>query len=206
MGLKDILGDELYEQVDEKLGEDNEIILAGENDGDYVPRSRLNDKTGEVEKLESQIEELQGQIEQRDTQLEQLKNDTQTSKELKQRIEQLEEENEEQADELQSKLEQKETEILKERKARAVETKLASSGAKHPNLLMKEVDLDGVEINDKGKVEGVDDVISGLQENYEDLFGKESVKGNTPNKSGKTPESNPDKPDMNTFIRQKAGR
>jgi len=155
MSLEDKLGEELFEQVQDKLGEDEKLIL---NNGDYVPRDRLNDKAEKVEMLEEQIEDYKQQ-------LETLKEDTQATEELEQKIEELQEKNEEKEQEMQQKLAQV-------KKEKAVETKLLEEGAKHQDLLLNQVDFEELEIDD-GEVTNIDEVTENLKENYEDLFEEE---------------------------------
>lgn len=72
MNLKDILGDDLYAQVSEKINAVNEkqedknkqVHFVDLSEGNYVSKGRYNDKVNE---LTSQVNDLQGQITQRDT-------------------------------------------------------------------------------------------------------------------------------------------
>lgn len=74
MTLKDVLGEELFAQVDAKINEVNanepdktkHVRFADLSEGGYVSRSKYDDK---ISGLEQQVTDLQGQIEQRDTDL-----------------------------------------------------------------------------------------------------------------------------------------
>jgi len=158
MSLEEKLGEELFEQVQDKLGEDEKLIL---NNGDYVPRDRLNDKAEKVEMLEEQIEDYKQQ-------LENLKEDTQATEELEQKIEELQEKNEEKEQEMQQKLAQV-------KKEKAIETKLLEEGAKHQDLLLNQVDFEELELDD-GEITNIDEVTENLKVNYEDLFEEEQTK------------------------------
>lgn len=74
MTLKEVLGDELYSQVEAKIDEVNanqpdktkHVRFADLSEGGYVSRSKYDDK---VNGLTQQVTDLQGQITQRDTDL-----------------------------------------------------------------------------------------------------------------------------------------
>ena len=74
MTLKEVLGDELYAQVESKINEINagqpdkskHVRFADLSEGGYVSRVKFDDK---VESLTQQVTDLQGQIAQRDTDL-----------------------------------------------------------------------------------------------------------------------------------------
>ena len=74
MTLKEVLGDELFAQVDAKINEVNasqpdktkHVRFADLSEGGYVSRSKYDDK---VAGLTQQVTDLQGQITQRDTDL-----------------------------------------------------------------------------------------------------------------------------------------
>lgn len=74
MTLREVLGDELFAQVDAKINEINanqpdktkHVRFADLSEGGYVSRSKYDDK---VNNLTQQVTDLQGQISQRDTDL-----------------------------------------------------------------------------------------------------------------------------------------
>lgn len=61
----------------------------------------------------------------------------------------------------------------------AIEKALASSKAKHTDLLSTKIDREKLVISEDGKVSGLDEQIKGLKESYKDLF-EESLGGKTP--------------------------
>lgn len=187
--LVDLFGEELAEQVEDRLG-DKYLVVEEEN---HVPKSSFNEERdklkNKVEVLEEKIQAKEEQIEQRDQQLEQLKEDTQATEELQQKVNEFEEINNNLKEEKEELVSQKEQEIkqtlAKERKARAIEVALANK-ATHPDLLMAKVDFDSLEFDDDtGEVKGVDDVVSNLQENYDDLFIEETLEGRDDSGGGK---------------------
>ncbi len=153
MSLKEKLGEELFSQVEEKLGEDEKLIL---NDGSYIPKDKFDEANEKAKELENQISE-------RDKQIEQLKNDTQASDELKSKIEELQEKNEQTKEELTQKL-------INTKKDAALDK--VFSDAKYPELLKKQVNFDELEYDEENEtVKNADNFKENFKENYPDLFG-----------------------------------
>lgn len=59
--LKDALGDELFQQVNEKLSNVNGT-LANIADGSYIPKAKFDDEHGKVKTLNAQIADLTGKL------------------------------------------------------------------------------------------------------------------------------------------------
>ncbi len=150
--LKELLGEELFDQVQEALDDDTQLIV---NDGDYIPRERLNEKNEKIEALESQLEE-------RDSQIDQLKKDTNASEELQQKIEELQEQNEKTQQELEQKLEQQRLES-------GVEKALLRNNARNPQAVKALLDLDSVKV-DEDEVKGLEPQLKELRESDPYLF------------------------------------
>ena len=155
MGLKDKLGEELFTQANEKLGEDEKLIL---NDGSYIPKEKFDEANEKAKQLENQISE-------RDKQIEQLKNDTQASDELKSKIEELQEQNEKTKEELSNKLQQ-------QRMESEIDKALLKNKARNPKAVKALLDLESVELNDDG-VKGLDDQLNKIKESESYLFEQE---------------------------------
>src|SRR5699024_6134491 len=92
MSLKELLGEELYNQVNEKAG-DNKLAIV--SDGNWIPKAKFDDKIQEVKDLETELEN-------RDTQLEDLKKVDPEA--LQKTIDDLQETNENQKNEYEEKL------------------------------------------------------------------------------------------------------
>ena len=167
MSVKELLGEELFEKVQEKLDEDTELIV---NDGSYVPRDTYN---SDKEKLKTEKEALQQQLQERDQQIEQLKNDTQASKELQEKIEELQEKNEQTKEEMQEKLQQ--TRLESE-----IEKKLLKEKARNPQAVKALIDMEEIELED-GEVKGLDDQLENIKESDDYLFGETGLKGDDHN-------------------------
>jgi len=171
MDLKELLGKELYEQVEEKLAEQGDVKLIV-NDGDYIPRERLNAKNEELEALQEQLKN-------RDQQIEQLKGDSQASDELKQRIEELQGENKQTQTELTQKLEQ-------QRKDAAVDKALLQKRARNPKAAKALLDLEKVEVGEGEQVKNLDTQIENLKKEEPYLFegGEKPSRGGSSGFSG----------------------
>lgn len=59
MSLKELLGEELYNQVIEKAG-DNKIAIV--SDGNWIPKDKFDEKNNELKGLQGQLTELQGTL------------------------------------------------------------------------------------------------------------------------------------------------
>ncbi|AZO96140.1 phage scaffolding protein [Halocella sp. SP3-1] len=179
MDLKELLGEELFAQVNEKLEAQEGDIKLLVNDGSFIPRSRLNDKTSELESLQEQLKAKDELIAENKKQMEQLKNDTQASEELKAKIAEYEEQNKTLQEQTKQQIEQKQQELIRTKKQAALQVALKDT--KYPDLLLKNVDYEQIGVDDKGNLTGLDDVVTGLKESYADLFGKTTIKGKEPN-------------------------
>jgi alanyl-tRNA synthetase len=167
--LKELLGEELYNQVMAKLGDKHKIAIV--SDGNWIPKDKFN----EVNEAKKQAEEA---LKERDKQLEQLKKDAGDNAELKKQIEQLQADNKAAAEKYEAKI-----------KDMAVTTaiKLAVAGQVHdPDLVAGLLDKTKIEIDENGNVKaGLEDQIKALRESKAFLFVEKQDKG--PQFKGATP-------------------
>ena len=147
-----MLGEELYQQVEEKLDEDTNLII---NDGSYIPKEKFDAKNEKINALEEQID-------QRDNQIEQLKEDTNATDELKQKISELQDKNEQTQTELQQKLEQQRMEA-------EIDKALLKNKARNPKAVKALLDTEKVKLTDDG-IDGLDDQLETIKENEGYLF------------------------------------
>lgn len=183
MDLKTLLGEELFEQVQTKLNEAESDVKLLVNDGSYIPREKLNERTEKISLLESQLKETKTQLTERDTQLEQLKNDSQASEELKVRITELETKNKTSAEEYETKIKQQDDEFkakLKQQKFNsALELSLRDAKAKNPKAVKALLDTEKIKL-DGESLFGFKDQIEALQKSDSYLFGENTVTGTKP--------------------------
>lgn len=153
MDLKELLGEALFNQVNEKLGDKKLAIV---NDGNWFPKSKF-DEVNEAKK------QLESDLKNRDQQLTDLKKSVGDNEDLKKQIEQLQTDNKKKDDDYQTKL-----------KDMAVTTaiKLAVAGEVYdPDLLLSILDKSKIEIDENGNIKtGLDDQVKSLRESKAFLF------------------------------------
>lgn len=152
--LKELLGEELYGQVTEKVGDEHKIAVV--SDGSYIPKDKFNDKNDEVKSLKSQLEE-------RDNQLEELSGKVKGNEELENQIELLKEQNKQATEALQKELDQKTFDFN-------LEKSLLSKKARNPKAVRALLDTEAIKLNEEGKLVGLEEQLSNLQESDPYLF------------------------------------
>lgn len=152
MSLKDLLGEELYNQVKEKVG-DKELII---NDGSYVPKAKFDEKN-------EQAKEYKRQLEERDQQLEGLKKKAKDSEELQATIKELQEKNEKTVADYEAKVQELQFN-------HALDGALTGAKAKNPKAVKALLDTEKIKFED-GKLYGLDEQLKALQESDGYLFG-----------------------------------
>ncbi len=171
--LKKLLGDVLYGQIAEKLG-DKQLFLhdKGQNvvidDGRMIPKYRLDE-------VIKQKESLQTLIDQSDKDMKSLKKSAEGNTELTQQIESLQK----QAKEAKVTFEQSEIQI---KKSFALKEALMGAGVTDPDardLLSLKFDTSKIEIDEKGKVKGFDEMVKPVKENksFSGMFGETKIAG-----------------------------
>ncbi|CAM3730093.1 phage scaffolding protein [Mesobacillus zeae] len=166
MDLKELLGEDLYNQVIEKAGDKK---LAVVNDGNWLPKEKFNEKNEEVK-------DLKAELKQRDEQIGQLKTSVKGNEELEAKIAGLQKTNDD------WEVKYKETQLN-------TAIKLAAKGAKDANDVLAFIKKDGLELQDDGAVKGLDDALKALKESKSYLFEEPGLKGRMPN-NDPTPPAN----------------
>ncbi|MEC1428862.1 phage scaffolding protein [Bacillus sonorensis] len=156
MGLKELLGEDLYTQVMEKAG-DKKIIVT--NDGSWIPKSEFNE-------LNEAKKELKRQLQERDEQLEDLRKRTKDNEELHSKIKELQDANEQAAADYEAKIQQQQKDF-------AIERALRDAKARNPKAVKALLDLESVKL-DGDKLLGLDDQLKAIQESDKYLFGDEN--------------------------------
>jgi hypothetical protein len=152
MPLQKLLGEELYKQVMEKVG-DNKIAIV--SDGNWFPKEKFDT-------VNTENKDLKGQLKDRDKQLKDLETKAQGNEDLQKQIQDLQVENKKVADDYQAKLNQQSFDF-------ALKDALTGAKAKNPKaveaLLNKEIiKLDG------DKLLGLDEQLKNLKESDSYLF------------------------------------
>lgn len=149
--LKEKIGEELYNKILESGLKESDFDLT---DG-YVPRQRLNEVSEKLKATEGKVTEYEKQVTETKKLLE-------TNEDFKARFADLE-------TKFKDTLKAKDIEIGNVLKKSLVKEKLIESGARHTNLLMKEIDLDNIKI-ENDKLFGFDEQLSSIKDAYKDLF------------------------------------
>lgn len=158
MDLKEILGEELFAQVSEKLG-DKKVMV---DDGNFIPKSRFNEVNEAKKELEKQISD-------RDKQLKDLSSKVQGNEELTKQIEQLQLSNKQTKDDYENK-------IASIQFNYALDSALAGAKCKNSKALKALLDMDNIKYQE-GKLEGLESQIESLQKEASYLFDIESNPG-----------------------------
>lgn len=168
--LKEHLGDELYNQIVEKLKGNDKVKLANLAGGEYVGKDKFT-------ALETVKNELTGQLKDRDTQLETLKKSSGDVEALKTEIGTLQETNK-------TTKETYETKLKDMQLTAAIQAKLTDT--KYPDLLATKFDKGKLTLSDDGStVLGIEEQLKTIKETYKDLF-TVAVKGKDPKNNDKS--------------------
>lgn len=163
--LKQVLGEELYAQVAEKLEGNKEIKLINLNDGEFVSKHKLNDKLDE-------LKEAQELIAQKDQQIADLSKVN--PEELQEKIESLITTNAETAAAYEQKIE-------KMKFDNALTAAVAAKKAKNPKAVIALLSEDKLKL-DGETVIGVDEQLEALRQNESYLFADLDPVAGAPNK------------------------
>lgn len=160
--LKALLGEELYNQVIEKLG-DTKLVV---DDGSLIPKYRLDE-------VIQQRKALQDQVAKYEKDLTDLKKLASGNEELTKQISALQEQNK-------ALTEKNNAELVKIQKSFALKEALLSAGVTDQDsreLLINRFDLEKLELDDSGKLKNADELIKPFKEHpvLKNLFGTPQV-------------------------------
>ena len=164
--LKEILGEDLYEQVktkvssyNEKADKDKRISIANVNGDEYVTKAKYS-------QLENDLENTKISLNTANTTKADLKKNNGDNADLQTKIANYESEK--------ANLEKAHKETTEKLiKESAIKDALYNEKAKHPELLLGKFDLSKILLDEKGEkvVSGIEDQIKTNKETYKDLFG-----------------------------------
>lgn len=162
--LKELLGEELYNQFIAKVG-DKKVLI---DDGTFIPKHRLDEVIAEKKSLAEQIKSYE-------TDLTGLKEKAKGNEELTATIAKLQSEKE------QAKTEAEKVQI-KTRKEFALKEALLNAGVvsdKARNLLSKEFDIEKLELEESGSVKGISELLKPIKEDktFSSMFGQVKMVG-----------------------------
>ena len=184
--LKEILGDELFKQVSEKLkaynenpdNKDKQINIANITDGGYIPKQQFDSVTAENQTNAQKLTEA-------NTLIEQLKKSAKGDEALQSKI-----------GEYQTKVAELEAELAKTKVNSAVKVGLMSANAIDVDYLTYKLSEKGekLELDEQGNIKGWSDKISALKTQFPTMFeGKTSgsYDGYRPIEKGANPDTQP---------------
>lgn len=185
--LKDILGDDLYKQVKEKLG-DTEVIVVDPNDP-MVPKRRLDEVIAERNRYKEMVEE-------RDSQLADLKTWAKDNEALKAQIAELQAKNKQVTEDYEKQLKE-------QRFAFAIERAVAKADARNVKAVVALLDTSKISLDGENLL-GFDEQIAALKKSDPYLFGVD-LKGRMPEGTGKPPKEIPNPWKKESFNLTKQG-
>lgn len=166
MDLKELLGEELFAQVQSKLEEAEEenieLFIASENNGDFVRRTRLNEESDKVKELRDQLKDY-------DTQIEDLKKHADASSELQEEIKKIQDAKKAEVEELTNKLRNKTLNS-------EIDKALIKRKARNPKAVKALLDMESIQLEDDDSVTGLDKQLDKLEEEEGYMFEKEDTK------------------------------
>lgn len=165
--LKEILGEDLYEQVktkvssyNEKADKDKRISIANVNGDEYVTKAKYS-------QLENDLENTKISLNTANTTIADLKKNNGDNADLQTKIANYESEK--------TNLEKAHKETTEKLiKESAIKDALYNEKAKHPELLLGKFDLSKILLDEKGEkvVSGIEKQMKSNKETYKDLFGE----------------------------------
>ena len=156
MDLRELLGEELFKQVAEKLG-DKKIDIV--NDGRWIPKDKFDNLNTEKNDYKTQVDNLNKELGKLQKQVEDNKDATETIEALKIQIK------------------DKETALVETRKQFAIESAIKDGKGKNPKAIKALLDLSKIDVDDDGKVNGLSEQLKKLQESDPYLFDEETPGG-----------------------------
>lgn len=165
--LKEILGDDLYEQVktkvssyNEKADKDKKISIVNVNNGEFVAKAKYL-------QLETDLSNTKTSLDTANTTIADLKKNNGDNADLQAKIANYENEKAN----LEAKHKETTEKLIKEG---AIKDALYGEKAKHPELLLSKFDLSKILLDEKGEkvVSGIEDQMKEHKETYKDLFGE----------------------------------
>ena len=185
--LKELLGEDLYDQVKERIGT-TEIIVV-DPDNPMVPKRRLDEVITERNRYKEQVAE-------RDTQLADLGAKAKDHDTLRVQIADLQAKNKQAAEDYEKQLKE-------QRFAFAIERAVAKADARNVKAVVALLDTSKISLDGENLL-GFDEQIAALKESDPYLFGVE-LKGRVPEGTGKPPKEVPNPWKKESFNLTKQG-
>lgn len=170
--LKEILGEDLFNQVktkvssyNEKADKDKRVSIANVNGDEYVTKAKYS-------QLETDLNNTKTSLNTAQTTIEDLKKSNGDNADLQQKVSNYETT----IANLEATGKAEKAKLLKEI---AIKDALYAEKAKHPELLISKFDLSKIILDEKGEnvVSGIEEQMKSNKETYKDLFGEGEQQG-----------------------------
>lgn len=177
--LKELLGEELYAQVSEKLNGKDNIKIANIADGSYIPKNKFDEINNNAKSYKTQLTDLQAQ-------LETLKASAHGQEELQTQIANL-----------QTELSKKDNEMKQNAFKMALKDKIRDFKVYDPDVIMPLLNMQSITQSDDGNIVGLKEQMDNMKANRPYLFAEDK-----PSKGGYTGGTNPlsNPPSLNDSI------
>lgn len=172
--LKEILGEDLFNQVknkvssyNEKVDKDKKISIANVNGGEFIAKAKYDQLKTDLDNTKTSLNTAQ-------TTIEDLKKNNGDNADLQQKVSDYETK----IANLEATGKEEKAKMLKEI---AIKDALYAEKAKHPELLISKFDLSKIILDEKGEnvVSGIEEQMKSNKETYKDLFGETEQQGGT---------------------------
>ena len=150
--LKEILGEELFNQVNTKLGDTKIAIVS---DGNWIPKDKFNALNEEKKQYKTQVDTL-------NTDLTKLKDQLGDSTKAQETITNL-----------QTQIAANETKMLNLKKETAIKIAVSKAKAKDVSDIIPHLKTDSIILSDDGTIEGLDEQLTKIKETKAYLFDEE---------------------------------
>ncbi len=157
MNLKEILGEELYNQLMEKLGDKHKVAVV--SDGNWIPKDKFDAMNEEKKQYKKQVDDMNKQLGELQGKLKDNEDVNKTIGALKKQVE------------------DKETELACTRKANAVKLEVLKANPNDVADILPHLKDDAVTLNEDGTIAGLDEQLKALQETKPYLFKTEGPEG-----------------------------
>lgn len=165
--LKEILGDDLYEQVktkvssyNEKADKDKKVSIVNVNNGEFIAKAKYD-------QLKTDLDNTKTSLDTANNAIADLKKSNADNTDLQQKIADYETEKAN----LEAKHKETTEKLIKEN---AINSALYKEKCKHPELLLAKFDLSKISLDEKGEkvVSGIEEQMKSHKETYKDEFGE----------------------------------
>lgn len=186
--LKEILGDDLFNQVktkvssyNEKADKDKKVSIVNVNNGEFIAKAKYD-------QLKTDLDNTKTSLDTANITIADLKKNNGDNADLQKKVGDYETK----IAELEATGKAEKARMLKEI---AIKDALYAEKAKHPELLISKFDLSKIVLDEKGEtvVSGIEEQMKSNKETYKDLFGETAPQGGAyhyiPTNGGQNPSS-----------------